>query len=67
MLLSHTSNRLLIAASLCCSLLAASLFSRAEDQPAGDAKAEAKKEEPKAAADPEAKAKQAVETLEALG
>ncbi len=67
MSLSHTSNRLLIVASLCCSFVVASLASHAEDQPAGDAKVEAKKEEPKAAAEPEAKAKQAVETLEALG
>lgn len=48
-------------------LWAASIVSRADDQPVGDAKAEAKKEEPKATADPEVKAKQAVETLEALG
>ena len=40
---------------------------RAEDKPADDAKPEAKKAEPKAAADPEAKAKQALDTIEALG
>lgn len=67
MSLSLTSNRLLIAASLCGSLWVASLSSHAEDPPTDDAKVDVKKEEPKAAADPEAKAKQAVETLNALG
>ena len=52
MSLSHTFNRLLIAASLCCLVLVASVASHAEDQPAGDAKVEAKQEEPKAAAGP---------------
>lgn len=67
MLLNHTFPRIGIAASLCCSMCLASMVLRAEDQPADEAKPEAKKVEAKAAADPEAKAKQAVETIEALG
>lgn len=67
MLLIDTSNRIWIAASLCCSLSLASMALHAEDQPAADAKPEAKKAEAKQAADPEMKAKQAVEALEALG
>lgn len=67
MLLNHTFSRIGIAASLCCSMCLASMVLRAEDQPADDPKPEATKVDAKAAADPESKAKQAVETLEALG
>jgi hypothetical protein len=67
--LRHTSNLRWIAASLCCSLLVASMTANAQDQPANEPKVEAKKdkEKPKAAADPKVKAKQAAETLDALG
>ncbi len=67
MLLNHTIHRIGIATSLCCSMCLASMVLRAEDQPADDPKPEATKVDAKAVADPEAKAKQAVETLEALG
>ena len=67
MSLIQTSNRIYIAAWLCCSMFLSSMVLRADDKPADDAKPEAKKDEPKAAADPEAKAKQAVDTIEALG
>ena len=63
--LSHPSNRALIAASLCCGLFVSSRPINAEDQPVADTKAEAKKEEPKAA--PAVEAKQILEVFEAFG
>ncbi len=67
MSLIHASNRLFIVTWLCCLVLPVSMAIRADDPPADDGKVEAKQEEPKSAADPEVNAKQAVETIEALG